>query len=112
MRHLLLASVAVLLAAPAIAADLPTKKTPVPVPVVTEYDWTGIYLGAHIGGGMLLDSVSQNGASPSGFSLANTGNLRPAGVIGGLQGGANYEFAPGLSASKAHGATRRLAEIR
>jgi outer membrane immunogenic protein len=58
------------------------------------YDWTGIYLGGHIGGGILVDSVSQNGVSPGGFNLANTGTLRPAGVIGGAQVGANYEFAP------------------
>ena len=58
------------------------------------YDWTGIYLGGHIGGGMLVDSVSQNGVSLGGFNLAHTGNLRPAGVIGGAQVGANYEFAP------------------
>ena len=56
------------------------------------YDWTGIYVGFHVGGGMLTDSVSQNGASL--FNLASSGNLRPAGVIGGLQAGANYEFAP------------------
>ena len=58
------------------------------------YDWTGIYVGGHIGGGILVDSVSQNGVSPEGFNLAGTGNLRPAGVIGGAQVGANYEFAP------------------
>jgi len=56
------------------------------------YDWTGIYVGFHVGGGMLTDSVNQNGAS--GFNLASSGNLRPAGVIGGAQAGANYEFAP------------------
>jgi len=58
------------------------------------YDWTGIYLGGHIGGGMLTDSVSQNGVASSGFNLANSGSLRPAGVIGGAQVGANYEFVP------------------
>jgi outer membrane immunogenic protein len=58
------------------------------------YDWTGIYVGGHIGGGILVDSVSQNGVSPGGFNLSGTGNLRPAGVIGGAQVGANYEFAP------------------
>jgi outer membrane immunogenic protein len=80
---------------PAHAADMgvPARSYYPPLPPAI-YDWTGIYLGAHIGGGMLLDSVSQNGVSPSGFNLASTGNLRPAGVIGGLQGGANYEFAP------------------
>ena len=58
------------------------------------YDWTGVYFGGHAGGGILTDSVSQNGVSPGGFNLANSGNLRPAGVIGGAQLGANYEFAP------------------
>jgi outer membrane immunogenic protein len=81
--------------APAQAADMaiPARSYYVPVPPAI-YDWTGIYLGGHIGGGMLVDSVSQNGASAGGFGLATTGNLRPAGVIGGLQVGANYEFAP------------------
>lgn len=65
---------------------------PPPPPAI--YDWTGIYIGGHIGGGLLVDSVSQNGTSAGGFNLANTGNLRPAGVIGGAQVGANYEFAP------------------
>jgi hypothetical protein len=39
-------------------------------------------------------SVSQNGASTGGFNFTNTGNVRPTGVIGGAQIGANYEFAP------------------
>jgi hypothetical protein len=50
---------------------------------------------------MLTDSVSQNGAGT--FNLLSSGHLRPrtigcsmrpAGVIGGAQLGANYEFAP------------------
>jgi outer membrane immunogenic protein len=81
--------------APAQAADMgvPSRSYyPVPPPAI--YDWTGIYVGGHIGGGILVDSVSQNGVSANGFNLANTGDLRPAGVIGGAQVGANYEFAP------------------
>ena len=82
--------------APAVqAADMPVPAPayypPVPPAI---YDWTGIYLGGHIGGGILVDSVSQNGVSPGGFNLAGSGDLRPAGVIGGGQIGANYEFAP------------------
>src|SRR5215468_4715133 len=77
------------------AADMgvPSRSYYPPLPPAI-YDWTGIYVGGHIGGGMLVDSISQNGVSPGGFNLANTGNLRPAGVIGGAQVGANYEFAP------------------
>jgi outer membrane immunogenic protein len=84
-----------LMAAPAQAADMgvPSRSYYPPLPPAI-YDWTGVYLGPHVGGGMLVDSVSQNGVSPGVFNLASTGNLRPAGVIGGLQGGANYEFTP------------------
>jgi outer membrane immunogenic protein len=82
-------------AAPAHAADLgvPTRSYyPAPPPAI--YDWTGIYVGGHIGGGILDDSVSQNGVSAGGFNFTGTGNPQPAGVIGGAQVGANYEFAP------------------
>jgi len=84
-----------LTAVPAQAADMgvPSRSYYPPLPPAI-YDWTGIYLGGHVGGGMLVDSVSQNGVSTGGFNLANTGNLRPAGVIGGAQVGANYEFVP------------------
>jgi|SRR6516225_5319856 len=82
--------------APAVqAADMPVPAPayypPVPPAI---YDWTGIYVGGHIGGGILVDSVSQYGVSPGGSNLAGSGDLRPAGVIGGGQIGANYEFAP------------------
>jgi outer membrane immunogenic protein len=60
------------------------------------YDWTGIYVGGHIGGGILNDSISQNGVSTAttATNLLNSGSLNTAGVIGGAQIGANYEFAP------------------
>jgi len=60
------------------------------------YNWTGIYFGGHVGGGMLTDSVNQNGIGSvtTPINLTTGGNLRPSGVIGGAQVGANYEFAP------------------
>jgi outer membrane immunogenic protein len=92
-----------LIGTPALAADMgvPARSYYPPLPPAI-YDWTGIYLGFHVGGGMLVDSVSQNGVSPNNVDLAASGNLTPAGVIGGVQGGANYEFAPwvvGIEAS-------------
>jgi len=57
------------------------------------YNWTGIYVGGHVGGGILTDSVSQSVSSAT-FNLNGSGDLRPAGVLGGAQVGANYEFAP------------------
>jgi outer membrane immunogenic protein len=96
------ASIALVAMGLATAAPLTTHAADIAVPAPSYYpklppavyDWTGVYVGGHIGGGMLVDSVSQNGVSPNGFNLANTGNLRPAGVVGGAQIGANYEVAP------------------
>ena len=82
-------------ALPAQAADMgiPSRSYYPALPPAI-YDWTGVYVGGHLGGGILVDSVSQNGISPNGFNLGGSGTLRPAGVIGGGQIGANYEFAP------------------
>jgi outer membrane immunogenic protein len=63
-----------------------------PPPAV--YDWTGIYVGFHVGGGVLTDTVSQSTFTTTSANLGASGSLRPAGVIGGVQAGANYEFAP------------------
>jgi outer membrane immunogenic protein len=78
---------------PAVAADMgvPSRSYYPPLPPAI-YDWTGIYVGGHIGGGILTDSVSQNGSAT--INLLSSGSLRPAGVIGGAQIGANYEFVP------------------
>jgi outer membrane immunogenic protein len=85
--------------APAQAADIAVPGPsyyPKSIPPPAIYDWTGIYVGGHVGGGILTDSVSQNGfsTSPLATNLQSSGSLRPAGVIGGGQIGANYEFAP------------------
>jgi outer membrane immunogenic protein len=85
--------------APARAADIAVPGPayyPKSIPPPAIYDWTGIYVGGHVGGGILTDSVSQNGVStsPKATSLLSSGNLSPAGVLGGAQIGANYEFVP------------------
>src|SRR5262249_1196473 len=82
--------------APARAADLPVGPSYYPAKPFSPpaiYDWTGIYIGGNVGGGMLTDSVSQNGFSGT-TNLVSSAHLRPAGVVGGGQIGANYEFAP------------------
>jgi outer membrane immunogenic protein len=82
--------------APARAADIAVPGPayyPKSFPPPAVYDWTGVYLGFHVGGGILIDSVSQNGFLGT-TSLAGSAHLRPAGVIGGGQVGANYEFVP------------------
>src|SRR5690242_7850576 len=58
-------------AVPAQAADMgiPARSYYPPPPPPAIYDWTGIYVGGHIGGGLLVDSVSQNGVSAGGSIL-------------------------------------------
>jgi outer membrane immunogenic protein len=96
MKRLATGAIAVaLVGTPALAADMgvPGRSYYPPLPPAI-YDWTGIYVGFKVGGGILTDSVSQNGVSPKNFNLSGSGDLRPAGVIGGGQVGANYEFTP------------------
>jgi outer membrane immunogenic protein len=78
------------------AADLPVPGPayyPKSFPPPAIYDWTGIYIGGNVGGGILTDSVNQN-AFTGNTNLVGSANLRPAGVVGGGQIGANFEFAP------------------
>jgi len=86
---------AAFLAMPAHAADMgvPARSYYPPLPPAI-YDWTGIYLGGHVGGGMLNDYAGQNPGTTAPINLLTFGSLRPTGVIGGVQGGANYDFAP------------------
>ena len=70
-------------AAPAIAADLPLKAPPAPpVPV---FSWTGLYIGANIGGAWSNGSITDQ---VTGAQL----NSNSSGFIGGGQIGYNYQF--------------------
>jgi len=82
-------------AVPAYAADMAVP-APSYYPALppAAYDWTGIYLGGHVGGGVLNDYAGQIPNTTGPTNLVTYGSLRPGGVIGGIQGGANYEFAP------------------
>ncbi len=75
------------------AADLPVKAPP-PVPVVTVYNWTGCYVGAHLGGGWANTSWT-NTANTTAFGDMSAGdNLSETngGFIGGGQLGCNYQM--------------------
>ena len=75
----------------AVAADLPVPtKSPEPVAPVAYapaaiYNWTGFYLGGHVGGGFANSSWSDP------FSGANN-NFNSSGFLGGAQVGANVQF--------------------
>ncbi len=98
MTKLASAAIATLLTAgSAMAADMPVK-APLKAPPVVAYDWTGFYLGGNVGYGVARDPFT----TASAFTNANlitsfsgdTFRLGPAGVLAGVQGGYNWQFAP------------------
>src|SRR6201996_3004820 len=82
MRKILLgAVVCVAFAAPAFAADMPARtytKAPVYTPPQIIYNWTGFYIGGHVGGAFAGDNSLQGS---------------DARFLGGVQGGFDYQFA-------------------
>src|SRR5438445_11645300 len=90
MKKLLLATVALVAlgaTAPALAADLaarPYTKAPPPV-MAPIYNWTGFYIGGHVGAAFGNDNTF-NG-------LVGSSN-NDARFLGGVQGGFDYQFAP------------------
>jgi len=104
MRNLLFAQAAVLavtLAGPAIAADLPLKSE---VPYVApRFSWTSCYLGGHVGGGFarkdMIDPVQlvqDSFGGPGTTTGITTVRTSPSGVVIGGQIGCDYEFASNL----------------
>src|SRR5882672_4642036 len=93
MKKFLLVTVAltvVVAALPARAADLGARgapyyqKAPAYVPQ-SIYNWTGFYIGGHIGGAFSSDN------NFNGLATGNNGNGR---FLGGVQVGADWQFAP------------------
>jgi outer membrane immunogenic protein len=82
MKRLLLGTAAIIaFAAPAFAADMPARtytKAPAYTAPEVVYNWTGFYIGGHIGGAFAGDNSLQG----------NSGRF-----MGGVQGGADYQFA-------------------
>src|SRR3979409_1151571 len=82
MKRLLLGAAAIIaFAAPAFAADMPARtytKAPAYTAPEVVYNWTGFYIGGHLGGAF----SGSNGLEGSGGRF-----------LGGVQGGADYQFA-------------------
>jgi outer membrane immunogenic protein len=82
MKKLLLgAAVCIAFAAPAFAADLPARtytKAPAYTAPEAVYNWTGFYIGGHLGGGF-----------PGDNSLGSSNGR----FLAGVQGGFDYQFA-------------------
>src|SRR6202790_429083 len=104
MRKLPFAHAAVLavtLAGPAIAADLPMKsEAPYVAP---RFSWTSCYLGGHLGAGCAgrdmtdpVQLVQDSFGGPGTTTGITTVRTSPAGVVIGGQIGCDYEFASNL----------------
>ena len=84
MKTILLGAAAAVLAlaAPAAAADMQPRtytKAPAYTPPQVIYNWTGFYIGGHVGGAF------------AGNNSLEGSNAR---FMGGVQGGFDYQFAP------------------
>jgi outer membrane immunogenic protein len=78
------AALAMLMAArPAIGADMSSRPLPAFMPL--PFTWTGLYIGANLGGGWAHTTLND---SFTGISLGNSSS----GVVGGGQLGYNYQF--------------------
>jgi outer membrane immunogenic protein len=89
MKKFLLGTVALVAlgaTVPALAADLAARPayTKAPAYVQPIYNWTGFYIGGHIGGAF---------DGNNGF-IGTTNNNSDGRFLGGLQVGADYQFAP------------------
>ena len=77
---------AVVLVAPARAADLPAKAPPVVLP----FNWNGFYVGGHFGGGQLNDTVTFVGTlNSTNFPAGTVAKENAGGLLGGVQAGYN-----------------------
>ena len=96
MKKFLLATVAIaafVAALPAEAADLGYRAPyyqKAPVYAAPLYNWTGFYVGAHVGGVFSSDNNFNNG-----LGTGNNGNGR---LLGGFQAGADWQFHPNFVA--------------
>ena len=68
----------------ATAAELPIAAPPIPVPL-----WTGFYAGPSVGGSYSQKTFIDNFPTPDGAIDATP---HPAGLVGGLQAGYNYQI--------------------
>jgi outer membrane immunogenic protein len=90
-------ALAALIAAPAIAADMPRPVYKAPPPVVAPFSWTGFYIGVNGGGAWGDSRVTLSPAAifgaPDIAILTTNGSphLHPTGFTGGGQAGYNWQ---------------------
>jgi outer membrane immunogenic protein len=85
-RHLLngvaAAAITVAVGGVAVAADMPVRHAvKAPDPALAIFDWSGFYVGGHLGYGRARTSLSGD----------QTASLSPSGVVGGMHIGQNWQ---------------------
>lgn len=85
-------AISALLAAPALAADLPAR-VPVkaPAPVVVVATWTGCYIGGHAGAARANTKVTDVDAYSAGAPAGTVTSVHHTGFMGGGQLGCNWQ---------------------
>src|SRR5262245_49214508 len=95
MKNVLL-SAAVLMAAASVAtaADLPISKAPLTPFMPAAANWTGCYVGGHVGGGWSWTSfrTTANTSAFGDFTVGDGFDNPGAGYVGGGQVGCNYQM--------------------
>ncbi len=105
MKKLLLATVAVIIAAPALAADLPRRSAPPALralPILAT--WTGFYVGLNAGytwagnrsTPLTGNPVPVQAAQAAGIVPSSLGGRNSGGFIGGAQVGYNWQIGPSI----------------
>ena len=84
---LLVISALLVSATESFAADMAVKAPPAPLPVIPS--WTGFYIGGNVGPGWSQKEFIDNFSAPLG---ASDGSATARGVVGGIQGGYNYQI--------------------
>ena len=97
MRKFLLGtSVLIVLAGPALAADMRTPLYKAPPPVAPAWSWTGCYVGGHAGG-LRANSTEWVVRTPGNLFFGRSlGGHAATGWVGGGQAGCDYQFAGGF----------------
>lgn len=94
VRSALLASAVMLVAGPALAADLPARVAPAPYVAAPIFTWTGFYVGLNAGAGWNNNggSLSTNINTLNHPIYGGNGGGDDTGFTGGLQAGYNMQF--------------------
>src|SRR5262245_19383960 len=76
------------------AADLPSKAAPMLPPPPPPYNWTGFYVGGHLGAGWARNDLNDTSVDIAGFNFfpPDRSLSNGVGVLGGVTLGYNWQL--------------------